>query len=58
MQGPFSLKSVSVPVDHYNSRGYSFSEMKSYCTLPLHETNYVSSICSSIGNSTYKIENS
>ncbi len=48
-QGPFNLKGVSVPVERIDSRGYSFSEMKSYCALPLHETNHVSSVCSTNG---------
>ena len=43
------MKSVSFPVERLDSRGHAFSEMKSYFTLPLHETNHVSAVSSTIG---------
>ncbi len=53
IQGPFNERRDSATIERLDSRGYTFSEMKSYCRLPLHETNHVSAVCSTNGNSIF-----
>ena len=49
-QGPYQLQAREYPIERVESRGIGFSELRCHWMLPIHETNYIATICTGPGN--------
>ena len=50
VQGPYRLQARKYPIERVESRGIGFSELRCHWMLPIHETNYIATICTGPGN--------
>ena len=50
VQGPYRLQATKYPIERVESRGVGFSELRCHWMLPIHETNYIATICTGPGN--------